>query len=43
MQESNIPKYTQIIKDNNLTGCVLLHCSLNELKNVILIISFLIY
>lgn len=35
MQESNIPKYTQIIKDNNLTGCVLLHCNLNELKNVI--------
>jgi len=35
LQESNIPKYTQIIKDNNLTGCVLLHCNLNELKNVI--------
>ncbi|VVC44300.1 Hypothetical protein CINCED_3A012526 [Cinara cedri] len=35
MQESNIPKYTQIIKDNNLTGCVLLHCNLNELKNVL--------
>ncbi|XP_008184045.1 kinase D-interacting substrate of 220 kDa B isoform X2 [Acyrthosiphon pisum] len=35
LQESNIPKYTQIIKDNNLTGCVLLHCNLNELKNVL--------
>lgn len=42
MQESNIPKYTQIIKDNNLTGCVLLHCNLNELKNVIILIHILL-
>ncbi|XP_050438171.1 kinase D-interacting substrate of 220 kDa B isoform X2 [Adelges cooleyi] len=35
LQESNIPKYMQIIKDNNLTGCVLLHCKLDDLKNVL--------
>ncbi|XP_050529319.1 kinase D-interacting substrate of 220 kDa B-like [Daktulosphaira vitifoliae] len=35
LQESNIAKYTQIIKENNLTGCVILHCNLNDLKNVL--------
>lgn len=41
LDSSAVNKYKKVIKDNNVNGRVLLHCDLDELKNVIRI-EFLI-
>ncbi|XP_058810678.1 kinase D-interacting substrate of 220 kDa B-like [Phymastichus coffea] len=35
LNPNQIPYYREIIKENNITGRVLLHCDLQELKNVL--------
>lgn len=40
MNTNQIPKYKEIIRENNISGRVLLNCDLGELKNVGLIRSF---
>ncbi|OXU24596.1 hypothetical protein TSAR_000048 [Trichomalopsis sarcophagae] len=35
LNQNQIPHYKEIIKDNNINGRVLLHCDLQELKNVL--------
>jgi ankyrin repeat-rich membrane spanning protein len=34
LNSSKIPFYKEVIKENNISGRVLLHCNLLELKNV---------
>lgn len=40
LNPNQIPHYKEIIKENNITGRVLLHCDLQELKNVSFIRHF---